>query len=91
MMGHLANKKNSLYVATVQVYRSCAKVCSQNMVCDIEPEQRYDITGKQWQQRREKDLGAYQKRQRYRSLLLGAKREDKIGLPHSPRYTPYMY
>jgi hypothetical protein len=42
---------------------------SQDMVCDIAPEQRYDTTGKRWPQRSEKDLGAYKKRQGCCSLL----------------------
>jgi hypothetical protein len=53
---------------------------SQDMVCDIAPEQRYDTTGKRWPQRSEKDLGAYKKRQGCCSLLPDVGGDDKIGL-----------
>ena len=56
-MGAHAHKKNSIYQLTAGSIRD-ERVSTQNMVCDIEPEQRYDITSKQWQQRGERDLGA---------------------------------
>lgn len=59
------------------------------MVPDIEPEQGHDITGKQRQQRGEKDLRTYQKRQGY-PIQISHKLNDPIRLAHrSVQGTPH--